>query len=361
MEQATHHVEFDRCANCGSPRADRFCATCGQNDRDFRRSLPPVISDLLREAFELDGRLIQSFKLLVLKPGQLSLEFSNNRRSSFVSPVRLYLFTSILFFFVLSATTNIGESLAIEVHDAAVAVDDDADATQRFLGSLNDEQRIKAERGLAKPGSIARSGLLALSESYSEQVESGVEFGRVERFVYHRVVDALTEPQRMLTQAVDNIPVAFFFLVPFCALLLKIIFWSSRRYYVEHLVFTLHLFSVSFLFYTAAILLPDSEPTPIDVGDGTAAAATIVDALQMDQSAEVIAVETTQSSNDVLWSTVSWALFVLFLWYYYRSLRRYYGRGRLSTLLRFALLNGFYLAMLAPTVALVMIATVTFL
>lgn len=358
MEQATNDVEFDRCANCGSRRTDRFCATCGQNDRDFRRSLPPVISDLMREAFELDGRLVQSFKLLLLKPGQLSLEFSNNRRSSFVSPVRLYLFTSILFFFVLSATTNIGESLAVEVRDAAVLVDDDADAIQRFLGSLNHEQRVKAERGLAKEDSFSRAGLLALSEEYSEHIESGAEFGRVQRFIYHRVVDALTDPQRMLVQAVDNIPVAFFFLVPFCALLLKVVFWSSRRYYVEHLVFTLHLFSVSFLFYTAAILIPDTDLLPDDVANQSAVSEAIVGA----PPAETNVLENAgPGTNDTLWSAVGWALVVVFLWYYYRSLRRYYGRGRLSTLLKFATLNGLYLAMLVPTVALVMIATVAFL
>ena len=61
-----------------------------------------MVSELLREAFELDSRLIRTLKLLLFRPGALAVEFSNNRRASYVSPIRLYLFVSILFFFFLS-------------------------------------------------------------------------------------------------------------------------------------------------------------------------------------------------------------------------------------------------------------------
>ena len=59
-----------------------------------------MLWQLIQEAFEVDGRITQSLYLLFLKPGALSTAFSNNQRASFISPIRLYLFTSILFFFV---------------------------------------------------------------------------------------------------------------------------------------------------------------------------------------------------------------------------------------------------------------------
>jgi hypothetical protein len=65
------------------------------------------VADLLRETFEIDGRLMNSLKLLFFRPGDLSLEFSANRRARYTSPVRLYLFTSILFFFVLALVTDV--------------------------------------------------------------------------------------------------------------------------------------------------------------------------------------------------------------------------------------------------------------
>ena len=58
--------------------------------------------EFCREAFEVDSRLLQTLKLLLFKPGSLTREFSRNRRARYMSPIRLYLFTSFLFVLVLS-------------------------------------------------------------------------------------------------------------------------------------------------------------------------------------------------------------------------------------------------------------------
>ena len=90
------------CLNCGNTRPSRFCAQCGQNDRNYVRGLATVGWEFCREAFEVDSRLLQTLKLLLLKPGSLTSEFSRNRRARYMSPIRLYLFTSFLFVLVLS-------------------------------------------------------------------------------------------------------------------------------------------------------------------------------------------------------------------------------------------------------------------
>ena len=91
-----------RCLNCGNTRPSRFCAQCGQNDRSYVRGLATVGWEFCREAFEVDSRLFQTLKLLLFKPGSLTSEFSRNRRARYMSPIRLYLFTSFLFVLVLS-------------------------------------------------------------------------------------------------------------------------------------------------------------------------------------------------------------------------------------------------------------------
>ena len=93
---------YSLCENCGRPRADRFCPRCGQNDRTYSRSIFPVLGELVRESFEFDGRLAQTLKLLLFKPGSLSAEFAHNRRARYMTPVRLYLFTSVVFFLTMS-------------------------------------------------------------------------------------------------------------------------------------------------------------------------------------------------------------------------------------------------------------------
>jgi len=90
------------CENCGSPRPTPFCPECGQNDRNYARGLATVVWEFGREAFEMDSRFFQTLKLLLFKPGSLTSEFSRNRRARYMSPIRLYLFTSFLFVLVLS-------------------------------------------------------------------------------------------------------------------------------------------------------------------------------------------------------------------------------------------------------------------
>ena len=90
------------CENCGSVRPSPFCPQCGQNDRNYARGLATVVWEFGREAFEMDSRFLQTLKLLLFKPGSLTNEFSRNRRARYMSPIRLYLFTSFLFVLVLS-------------------------------------------------------------------------------------------------------------------------------------------------------------------------------------------------------------------------------------------------------------------
>ncbi|MCY3540480.1 MAG: DUF3667 domain-containing protein [Gammaproteobacteria bacterium] len=89
------------CSNCGFARQGKWCSTCGQNDRDYRR-LFPVLSEVVGEMFEADSRVWRSLRILFLQPGFLSLEFSRNRRAYYLSPFRLYLFASVLYFIVMS-------------------------------------------------------------------------------------------------------------------------------------------------------------------------------------------------------------------------------------------------------------------
>ena len=104
-------LDYDRvvCDNCGAEKRGHYCAVCGQSDRNYRRNVFPVVGEVLSETFEIDSRLLKTVPKLLTRPGFLSLEFSSNRRASYVSPFRLYLFTSIVFFFVLSLSVDLPE------------------------------------------------------------------------------------------------------------------------------------------------------------------------------------------------------------------------------------------------------------
>lgn len=91
-----------RCRNCGTTLSANFCPQCGQKDIDLERPLPALISDVVREAFDVDGRAIRTLWTLIRRPGVLTSEFLAGRRKLYSPPFRLYLVISVLFF-VLAA------------------------------------------------------------------------------------------------------------------------------------------------------------------------------------------------------------------------------------------------------------------
>src|SRR5687767_9678502 len=95
------------CLNCGAALSGAFCAQCGQ------RALPPypttreLAGDAFQEISGWDGRFALTIRTLLRAPGKLTTEFLTGRRARYISPVRLYLVTSLAYFVIAAATPNI--------------------------------------------------------------------------------------------------------------------------------------------------------------------------------------------------------------------------------------------------------------
>jgi len=308
-----------RCANCGSERVGRFCPHCGQNDRDYQRSLPPLLSELLKEAFEVDSRVWRTLKLLIFKPGELALEFTRNRRASYVSPIRLYLFVSIAFFFLLSMTTQVVQPEA----DDAIRLESEGmkeTDTSQLLALLSTDRQQRAREILARPdSSFGRAMLLEIAGSVGEETSRNP----VEVFLIGRLVDALHEPESIVRQFMDNLAIGMFVMLPVYAGLLKLFYLRQHRYYVEHLVFSTQLHTFTFLIFSVLLLLPAGS-----------------------DSGWVGGVAAQTSTALLLWIAA----------YHFLALRRYFGEGRIRTALKFSLLMLLYTALLLPTGLLIVLA-----
>jgi len=102
------------CANCRTPLADAFCAHCGQKVKPLDPTLRELAGDVLGEVTDVDGKLLRSVRFLFTRPGFLSREHAEGRHASYVSPVRLYLFFSVLFFAAASLVARREGMLATE-------------------------------------------------------------------------------------------------------------------------------------------------------------------------------------------------------------------------------------------------------
>lgn len=87
------------CPGCGMPAVAAFCPGCGEA-RPARKDL--TLRGFLVEAFhvvtDVDGRLLRSFRALLLRPGELTVAYREGRRKSFLGPLQIFLIANVLFF-----------------------------------------------------------------------------------------------------------------------------------------------------------------------------------------------------------------------------------------------------------------------
>lgn len=246
------------CPNCGRERSGPFCAHCGQNDRNYARSLPLMLGEFVRETFELDSRFLRTVKTMLLRPGELSAEFSRNRRASYSSPVRFYLFVSLAFFFVLSVTTDFRPpseqwpEAEIELRRVSEGAD-----LERLRSLLPEDDRRKIDDILAHPGRPYLK--IVVYEAAKALAEAGDDFvlDRFDGFVAGQVIDVMHQPLVAVDRLADNLPLAMFVTLPAYAGLLALFYLRKRRYYVEHLVFSVHVHTVAFAVFTVRMLVPE--------------------------------------------------------------------------------------------------------
>jgi len=89
------------CSDCGAPVSGRFCSECGQPTH-VHRTLLHLGEEVLHGVMHFDARIWRTLPLLILNPGRLTREWVQGRRTRYVSPLALFLFTIFLMFFVFS-------------------------------------------------------------------------------------------------------------------------------------------------------------------------------------------------------------------------------------------------------------------
>jgi hypothetical protein len=94
--------ETGACLNCGAELTGRWCAQCGQRAAPVRPTLHELLHEAVHEIAHIDGKLARTAGLLLFKPGELTREFLAGKRARSVTPVRVYLLCSVLFFGIMS-------------------------------------------------------------------------------------------------------------------------------------------------------------------------------------------------------------------------------------------------------------------
>ncbi|MEQ8910036.1 MAG: DUF3667 domain-containing protein [Vicingaceae bacterium] len=104
-------IKVENCLNCGNElsKDDQFCSQCGQST-ERESNLRSFVSHFLSDYFTFDSMIFKSVRPLFVKPGFLTLEYLKGKRVSYIPPLRLFIFSSIVFFLLLSLLDGGSES-----------------------------------------------------------------------------------------------------------------------------------------------------------------------------------------------------------------------------------------------------------
>jgi hypothetical protein len=91
------------CANCGAHLEGRYCHACGQRAH-LHTKLWHLFHELVEGITHLDGRLWRTLPLLAFRPGRLSREWREGKRSRYTSPLHVFLFGIFLLFIIPNFT-----------------------------------------------------------------------------------------------------------------------------------------------------------------------------------------------------------------------------------------------------------------
>jgi hypothetical protein len=346
------------CLNCGDTTPGEYCAACGQRKTEVLVSLRAMIADALEDEFVLNRRLPRTIGNLLFRPGFLTLEHVNGRIVRYVRPFKLYLVSSVIFFLLLSffslrmiSRAEIGgpgpggdasvDTMSVASIDSALAglraATEDGSvpiAGQVAIGPSMDRLELERRRTIAAREGPAGDSLTGDSvdvpgvgtpgqtrRTLGEMLDGGevnmrTGSARLDEAVRRRI-DSLMQmtprqaAERLVGDFLNYIPTMMFVLLPFFALVLKLLYLRRRRYYAEHFVFLLHVHSFVYLLFALMLLVRG------------------------------------------VFSLPAWLLAAMLVWtvlYIFLAMKRVYAQGWFTTIVKGSVLGWTYAAMLVISI-----------
>lgn len=261
------------CLNCNAEIHGRFCHICGQENIEPKETVWHLISHFFQDITHFDGKFFSSLKYLVTKPGFLSTEYMIGRRASYINPIRMYVFTSAIFFLIFFSvfkidsrsvvTTNKNgktyaqiesmDSLAFDAYTKNVNKEDKKPELpmnraefKRYFDSSTNMSNFQFTPGhyksKAQYDSLLQSGKKKHNWFMRQLIYKNIEIN--EKFKGHPR-DIFNSFANIL---LHSLPQMFFILLPLFAGLLKLLYIRRKNYYyVNHGIFSIHFYIFSFI------------------------------------------------------------------------------------------------------------------
>lgn len=268
---------------------------------DPRESFWGMVVHYFNDITHFDGKFFHTAGNLLVKPGFLPLEYIRGRRARYLHPIRLYIFTSAVFFLAFY-------SLSL---DASIRTNDSAgdDAKTNFGITLDtDAEKALKDSLLTKYNSVdeyeSRQATLPASEK--------------DGWLKHRVVTTFIKRSdkyggnvnevlnSMKDRFVHSFPTLLFILLPTSALFLQLLYFKNEKnVYAGHIIFLIYLYVFTFVI---TLLFLGLNVLSVNYG--------------------------------MKWLRfIQYAMFVYIVLYSLRAFKNYYAEGWSRTIFKFMVLN----------------------
>ena len=316
-----------KCLNCDTPVFGRFCHICGQQNIEPKETVWHLVTHFFNDITHFDGKFFTSLKHLILKPGFLSKEYMLGKRASYLNPIRMYIFTSALFFLIFFSLFKIDEkSLNSNISFGGKTLDEiaimDSTTLSEFTKKKNKgkplslkEIQLRKDSGFMQIG----PGNYRTKKEYDSVLKNGIKkHNWLERQLVYKNIELKekysSNPNSFvpdfLQKFLHSLPQMLFVLLPLFAMILKLVYIRKKEfYYVDHIIFTIHFYIFTFL----AMLV-------------------------------IFGIGKLKDQLEWAWLSYLSAIFIISIFFYfYKALRNFYKQRRAKTVIKYFILLTLFL------------------
>jgi len=215
---------MNKCKNCDNDLKNIYCSVCGQKSGEFL-TIKEIVKDFFDNILSLDSKAFITLKLLILKPGLLTLEYWNGKKAKYLEPFRLYLLLSVLYF-LLTPMIKDGHYISSK----EISMEEKSRALIRI--TENAEDRV--------------DGIIWIDFTKEE-----IESSKLIKYFHTGIL--IAEKRDMTAEGIlyASLPSSMFILMPFMAVIfLQLLYRKKNLFYSKHLITVIHLHSFAYLIFT---------------------------------------------------------------------------------------------------------------
>ena len=323
------------CLNCGTEVQGRFCHNCGQQNVVTHQGFWSLVKHFVYDIFHFDGKFWITLQYLFFKPGFVPKEYVSGKRLRYLDPIRMYLFTSAIFFVIFfsiskpnvnadldrSLSNRERRELALDLQNQLKENRTDTALQSRIeqlLDTAAERKFSSSDFETSDDSFISHGGRRYTSRKHYDSVQAALspheKDGWLKRNLIGRTIEIKGKYEGRKSDALKdffsiflhNLPYLLFVSLPFFAWILKVVYMRRKDfYYSDHAIFTIYHYIFSFILLLVVFA---------------------IDALE----------------DRLGWSILNFVIFGLVCWwliYLYKSMRRFYEQSRMKTIAKFILVN----------------------